>query len=643
MRDADRTDPSGVAIMNEQQATPNQVVNGQQGSNQPQDKRKRSDQKTTTLFRWTDDPFINEAAAEVGRQLKNQDHIKIHPTRIEFVHGLDITDLMTRIERIFRHALENTHRRNHVAHQINGAVETVGKGSDDERWVPPPDRQFPDRSDEDLTLYPDDEVDVDILEQNGIPVDQVDYVDDDSSSLYHHSPTFVGHPAGDKFEDQLNRFERYLDIYLATLEDSFDGDDTSCMLCGSTAMPAYKGVEGNFLEFNQSFDILSTTSGVSVPLGMGSRDSKHRGRCVACLLAGFYYTLMPKIVRFKDREPCGGNFPIPVYRVFTPQGDFTELVEIRGDFETDLLAWIDKPTTNDHARRGTLPAVSTPSRGLQTLQFYEAVLRYVNREYTNDHYEFSVEYRPTALVSYTSTRKKSGQPIRGIREMEAIDPDEWAYGAVRQRTIPTSNGNNEDEQSTSYWPVEDLLTWYVRLDDVSTKVLDDIGYGILRQDLKRLERGHFEVAKAIERNQGTNAPYILPIKRAAHYVTTIMQQAVDGTTERIDEEAIESIKRVASNVGETFYERDDISVLISLQNASTSDEFLEAFEKASMQAQKKASAENGSSSWSGQNDIAQVLKLINDPDTFHPAKRMFVIHASLSAQYINAQQAEGGD
>jgi hypothetical protein len=604
-----------------------------------------SEQATTDLFTWTADPFVNEAAAEIGRQLKKEfgNNITIHPTRIEFIHSINITGLTTRIEQIFRHALENTHRRNHVAQQINGAVETVGKGSDDERWVPPPDRPFPDRSDDDLTIYPDDEVDVETMEQNGIPVDEVDYIDEDSSSLYHHSPTFVGHPAGYKFEGQLNRFERYLDTYIATLEGSFDGDDAPCMLCGSTAMPAYKGVEGENLEFNQSFDILSTTSGVSVPLGMSGRDSKHRGRCVACLLAGFYYTLMPKVVRFKDREPCGGSFPIPVYRVFTPRGDFTELVEIRGDFETDLLTWIDEPTTNNHARRGTLPAVSTPSRGLQTLQFYEAVLRYVNREHTKDHYDFAVEYRPTALVSYTSAKKKSGQPIRGIREMEAIDPDEWGYGAVRQRTITTSSDDEHSGQSNSYWPFEDLLDWYAGLDDVSAEVLDDIGYGILRQDLKRLERGHFEVAKALERNQGTNAPYILPIQRAAHYFTTIMQQAVDGTAERIDEEAIESIKRVASSVGETFYERDDISVLISLQNASTSDEFLEAFEKASMQAQKKASAENGASSWSGQNDVAQVLKLINDSETFEPAKRMFVIHASLSAQYMNAQRAEEGD
>lgn len=594
-------------------------------------------QGARTLFWLADDPFVNEAATEIGRQLANEGLAEITPTRIQVAEGIDIERAATWIERLFEQALENTHRRTTVAHQVNAALEGIGGGPDDDRWVPSPNRHFPGDGDEDLTAYPDDEVDIETVEANGIPHEKVEYVDDDSSALYQLSPIYVGNPSGHKFGYQIGRQERYLQTYVSTITGEFEPDDHPCMLCGSEVMPTTKGVEGGDLEFNQSFNIRSTASGVSVPLGMGSRDTAHQGRCVACLVAGFYYTLMPKVVRLKDRETCGGSFPILVHRIFAPRGDFQELVEVRGDL-LDLMVPIDSPTENDRARQGNLPAVRTQSRGLQTLQFYESVLRYINREETKNHYNFAVEYRPTALISYTSARQKSGRPVRDIREVESIDPGEWAYAAVRQRSVATSDDDGSGVED--YWPSDDLLSWYARLDDVSVQALDNIGYGILERNLKRLANGHFEVAKSLERNQGSNAPYVLPIRRADHYFTSIMQHTTPETTNRIEEEAIESIKRVASSIGETFHERDDISVLIGLQNASAPDEFLQAFEKASMQAQKKASTdEQGGQSWSGKNDVAEVLKLINDQNTFEPAKRMFVIHASLAAQYMNAQRS----
>jgi hypothetical protein len=590
----------------------------------------------STLFQLSDDQFVNEGAAEIGRQLANEGLAEIEPTRIKVAADTDVETLIDWIESLFEEALENTHRRSTIAHLINATLEDLGNGSDDDRWISSPTTHFPDPED-DLTIYPDDEVDVGALETAGIPPENIEYVDNDPSSLYTLSPRFVGNPSGHGFDSQHGRYERYLETYKQTITGEFEPDDPACMLCGSKEMPTTNDVNGKSLDFNQSFDIRSTASGVSVPLGMGGRTTSHSGRCVACLLAGFYYTLMQKVVRFKDREPRGGSFEVPVYNIFAPEGDFEELVEIRGDFDRDLLVWIDEPTPNGRARRGTLPAVSTPSRGLQVLQFYEAVLRYVNREITREYYDYTVEHYPTALVGYESSSMKSGRRIRDIAQIESIDPDEWGYSAMQQRSITMDEGVEE------YWPFDDLLEWYARLDDddVTAELLDDVGYGILNQDLKRLERGHFEVAKALEQTQGSAAPYALSIRRASDYFTHIMQQTTEST-ERIDEEAIESIKRVASNLGQTFYERDDISVLIALQNASTSDEFLAAFEKASMQAQKKASSDENSDSWSGKNDVAQVLKLMTDSETFEPAKRMFVIHASLSAQYMNAQRGERG-
>lgn len=602
--------------------------------------------ESVVLFCLSDDPFVNEAAAEIGRQLDEEGLVEITPTTIRTSPDADIEVVVDWIKGLFERALSNTHRRKTVAHQVNAVLEDMGQGTDDSRWIPSPDTYYPERDDESQTIYADDRVDIEILESNDIPSDEVEYVDDDPSRLYQRSPTFVGNPSGHDFDSQVSRYERYLETYLSTIKGEINFDDHACMLCGSEEMPTDKGIDDKSLKFNQSFDIRSTTSAVSKPLGMGSRATAHSGRCVACLVAGFYYTLMPKIVRFKDRETCGGNFPIRVYRVFTPRGDFTELVGIRDDFEADLLVPIDKPTDDGRARRGTLPAAATQSRGLQTLQFYESVLRYANRTRNQDYYEFTVERRPTALTSYTSARKKSGRHNRDIREVESIDPDEWAYGVVEQRSQTIGDGTSE-----AYWPFDDLLNWYAGLEswywqrnqDGPVDALDDIAYGVLRRDLKRLARGHFEVVKTLEQEQGENAPYVLPINRATNYFTDIMQQTATEETQRIDDEAIESIKRVASNVGGTFYERDDISVLIALQNASTSDEFLQAFEKASMQAQKKASADDGGArNWSGKDDIATVLKLLNDAETFEPAKRMFVIHASLSAQYMNAKRGNNG-
>lgn len=601
--------------------------------------------ESVVLFRLSDDPFVNEAAAEIGRQLANAGLVNVTPTIIETKDDVDINEVIDWIKGLFNRALQNTHRRKTVAHQVNAVLEETGQGQDDGRWVPSPDTCFPGREDETQTIYPEDSVDVQVLEENSIPTDNVDYVDEDRSRLYQRSPTFVGNPSWNDFEKQISRYERYLETYLRTIGGEFEHDDHACMLCGSEQMPTKEGVDGRKLKFNQSFDIRSTTSAVSRPLGMGGRTSSHSGRCVACLVAGFYYTLMSKIVRFKDREQCGGTFPIAVHRIFTPRGDFTDLVGIRDDFKNDLLTWIDQPTVNGRARRGTLPATSTKSRGMQTLQFYEAVLRYANRVKERDGYQFTIEHRPTALVSYTGARMKSGRHNRDIREVESIDPGEWAYTAVDRRSHPTGEGDQE------YWPFNDLLEWYVRIEDWyrsrnqdgPVEALDDVAYGIINRDLKRLSRGHFETAKAVEQEQGENTAYVLPINRASHYFTIIMQRTVTDGDQSIDEEAIKSIKRVASNVGEVFYERDDISVLIALQNASTSDEFLRAFEKASMQAQKKASSDDEEVySWSGKNDIATVLKLINDSDTFEPAKRMFVIHASLSAQYMNAQRNSNG-
>lgn len=105
----------------------------------------------------------------------------------------------------------------------------------------------------------------------------------------------------------------------------------------------------------------------------------------------------------------------------------------------------------------------------------------------------------------------------------------------------------------------------------------------------------------------------------------------------INDDEIEAIRSVASSIGSVFHQGEDIGVLIGLQNAGTQQEFLRAFEKASMQAQKR-SVESSPAKFNAtrDDDVETVLRLINSDETFDRAKRMFVIHTALAAQYENA-------
>jgi hypothetical protein len=590
-------------------------------------------QGETILFRLTSDQFVNEGIADIARSLITVDKpINVSPNAVIIDSEGDLGEVVEYIEDLILDSLSDTHRRKAVALAINRRLDAMAgsQAEDDNRWVPPASVPFPGGTAEDITVYDNDRISPEKLEEHGFSLDELDR-DVDDESLYRLSQEYVGNNQERSFESGLDRFERYFEAFRQTLVDEPEpkAGDEVCMTCGSTTMPAYK-YDGDDLEYNQSFAILASASGQAKPLGAGSRTTSHRGRCAACLIAGFYYSLMPKIVR-----PTATNENDT--RVFTPVGNLEELVRVRADLHS-LLDDLDEYESAEkmYPRQQTLGDLYTDSLGIQAMEVYEQIRRELFRKVSYDELEAEIKYRPTGLTTYVSEVGRT----RNIRAVETFQPKRWAYNAVRMQDI----GDGEE-----YWPVADVLSWFAMLDeDVAPGLIEaknDIAFGILKQSLARVERGVFAVAKETEQS-GKQLVQYPPNGAYMHdYFGYVMQQTQTDIGS-IDDSSIESINNVASSVGQLFNDGDGLGVLIQFQNASTPEAFLDTYEKAAMQAQKKSIDDPPPRYLASRgDDVETVLRLIKDSETFEPTKRMFVIHASLAAQYKNARDTtdSGGD
>lgn len=584
------------------------------------------------LFRLSNDPFVNLGATEISRILDNEGLMEITPTKIFFKPDVS-NRIAEQIKSIVQDIYSDTHRRSNTAHQLNYFLDQ-GTVENDDIKIPRPTNPFP----EDETIFEDDIINPEQLENLGINPDDVEI--DDDKIAYTFSPTYVGNPQPQVFPKTKEKIEHYLDV----LDDFLSGDvrkdeKNTCMNCGSS-FPIWKA-KGEYLEHNQALNILVTKSGSPKPLGQkGSQDSNYRGRCVLCLIAGFYYTLMDKPVRNLGFDGAG------VYRVFTPEGDFESLSNILNDLNT-ILEDIDEPTSNNKSKQSNIGSAQTNSEGIQALELFNEVLKRVNTEFKQEGYKIQDIHRPTNLVSYITTPQKGGRRNRDIRSVSSIESNDWIYRVVDKKEI-----NNEE-----YWPVDDVLSWFANINNPSTKneslvpEKDMLAYGIIEKDLGKIEQSIFDMLKQVEKEKGENTPYTMSYSKTNQYFSDIMKQIAKDSGSKITEEEIESISRVASNLGGMFYERDDISILISLQNANTPPEFMQALEEASMRAQKKiteggqktSSQKEAIAQWSGKKDVQKLLKLINEYDTFEEAKRMFVVQASLSAHYQNSVKNRGDE
>lgn len=576
-----------------------------------------------SIFRLSADEFVNAGAADIAARLGSD--VEVVPDDIGY-EGSELESTLTRVRELIDAELK-TSRRKSIAHSINFALEQGGIDQSDARWVPPATDPFP----ANLTVFEDDEVDVERLREQGVPITDELEEQTRTTQLYTLTGTYVGVNQQRSYGNQLDRFKRYHRALTAVLLGNVEEvDEHACAVCGRTDLPTYDDPlsdSNEKIEYNQTFAPLVSTSGQARPLGTGSRRSTHRGRCVACLIAGFHFAHMPKIVR-----QTGSNDND--VRVFVPVGDFEELVRVSSDLQ-NILVGLDRRVGDQSTPSRTLGDIQSLSLPIQALDVYENILQRVNNQYSGGAFQAEVERRPTELVSFVSG---VGQ-TREIGNVRRIRPSTPAYDIV----APGEFTPTRDSPAEEYWPVSGALRWLAEAGERGALLpeKDALGEGLLQGDLKRLERGVVGIGRQVLQGEVGLPGYARPHPRQLHQCFDSLMTRTTANTDLIGDEGIESIRNVASSIGSVFSGGDDIGVLISLQNAGTQSEFLRAFEKASMQAQK-LSLENSPQQFNTarDDDVETVLRLIDNEESFEPTKRMFVIHAALAAQYRNATSGD---
>lgn len=609
------------------------------------------------LFQYSNDPFVNEGAVELGRKLADSGVARID--RIAVVATAPPERVLPKLRaELFgsNGVINNTHRRTSRAYHVNalatGTLPSEESDNVDADWfgegesgwtIPAPTDPFP-GSDEDATVFPDDDLSDESLEEFELDTDVIDRSGDSAYSLH---PSYLGAPTTSSFTPAQERAETYFEI----LEDILTGDhknitdETTCMCCGSS-LPNWKwkvNGENTDLEYGQSFTPMATKSGRPAPLGQKSSQSSYfRGRCPACLLAGFYYLCMPT-------KPVASTGDSGTYRIFTVQGDFEVIETVRRAYEkTAGLADLATPTSRGTVRLSSFPVRSTISQ-VQALAFFAALLRALAEDKVTDVEALfaDLDDEPkesttsiSGAVSFRSSPSKGGRAVRGLTAFEEVSATHDLYNRLRERTRETPDG------SEYYAPFDDVLAWYIGFQNPNTDTeigVDakrDLAQGILDGGLAMLERGLFGLLKQLTGD--AVAPYAMSIGRHQHYFQNIMADIATN----IDADMRNSIKNAGRSVGQMFAERDDLSVLQSFRHANSPDQFLSAFEKASMGAMKKShdpSDDAAHSTWIANSTVDDLIGAITDEETFEAAKRMFVIHASLSAHYQNSKATNDTD
>jgi hypothetical protein len=623
---------------------------------------------TVDLFRYAEDPYVNLGAAELARRLHaNEFDMTITPHRIKI--DADRADgVASRLREYIlgdTGYITRTHRRTSDAHRVNAYLKHVhGIDSvanlDDERYIDP--SRVPLGTDG-QTVFADDSLSASNLDEQGIDMDTLPESFNEHNA-YSLAPTYGGNPNSRGFDGALTRAERYVDVFEAVLTDSdaVDDDwnaDPPCNACSGTAFPNWtadhEDYDNSNIEFGQSFTPTVTKSGRLSPMGSAnSAKSYVRGRCLACVLAGFVYLFMSK--PFSPTDDSG------TYRWFAPIGDFERLVEYRERFTAATQAdgeWsVDVPYSgtrdegpdNPTIRMALFGTSRTHASGLQILAFYDELLSTFERS-TGGLLDGSELEIPTAISSFVSTPRKSGNPIRGFSSFERINNGDWLVALLDSRTrdLPTNQTDVTNEDTETYRPFGDVLRWFASVDnpeqsdEVFIDAKNDFAYGLIDRDLGRLSRGVARLHKALSATPDA-APYPLSERRASHYLHSVLEAMTD-----LDLETIESISSVARNVGQTFADRENISVLMTFKNANDPTQFLNGLEHAGIDGLKMAQQAAGGSDNDADQRALQNVPYYEDVErlitalgeNFEDTKHIFVAQAAISGQYIISNSASG--
>lgn len=569
-----------------------------------------------TLFKLSDDEFVNEAVAELVRKsIDESDTLEVTETEIKGTES-DLSSILSLLSDSLLYS--NTHRRTTDARYVNAYTDNS---------IPSASEPFP----EDEEVYADGEVTKESLEKRDIPTENFP---NSSSSLYSKSPFYTGAPIARGWS--TDRITRYKEIFESVL---FGGDscdpEHACRCCGRSDLPNWK-YDGENVEYNQNFTPQITKSGRPKSQGQsGSQKSNYRGRCVACLVAGFAYSLITKPYYTIDPGE---------YRIFCLNGDFESLLSVRKSYNQDVLANIDSDysETDPEDYSKTLPS-NLPSQSRSDEGQLFSLLSKLNQ--ATYEQEFSGEYNDeksivqniTGATVFNSSDSKGGQPVRGITSVSSYSFEK----SVSYYLQPVEYDNPNTIGTTTYYPHQmiDSLSGVMEPNsdiDLYPQMVSRIAEGLMSENISQIESGFFGLAKPVVNNQAicTNTIHLLGGRK---YIKVVLENMT-----QLSEDEMEALSSVGESLGQLFDTRDDVSVLIGLKNANQLDQFLNSLERAGMEAMKKSLVRGETvPKYSAVRDdnLTKTLEVLSDEDKFDSAKKVIVTQASFSALYQNSAES----
>lgn len=599
------------------------------------------------LFQYSGDPFVNEGAVEIGRRLNTHGIARITKRFVIATAPPEKLFPKLRAELFGTDGVtSNTHRRTTRAYQVNALANgTLPEGESDDvtpDWlgeregqisIPAPTGPFP-NVDEDATVFEENELTDEALEEFNLDPSRLGSTS--NTSAYSLHPANVGPPGPKGFFDTQKRAKAYFDSFEEVLlSDDEHHSATTCMSCGSS-LPNWdwKPEDGKKvkLETGQGFTPVSGKSSQRYPLGQRKGlQSYERGRCPACLIAGYYYTLMP----MKPVADAGGRGE---YRIHCVKGDFKAVRAVRRAYD-QVAAFSDlaTPTDSGTIRNSSIPVRSTVNE-MQSLAFYGQLVKALSEtpiENEKSLFADGGDASPalSASVNFHSIPTKGSGVVRNMEDFRDAPISGELYDRLTERTRETDDGIR------SYSPYSDVIDWYVNIrqptsdGELGVELKRDLARGIFTGDLSLIEKAIFGLLKKLAGD--ASAAYRMTPSRHRHYFSTIMNDMATN----IDDEVQDTIKNAGRSIGGMFAEDGDIDVLQAFKHANTPDQFLKALERAGMSASKRVhdSGETAiRNTWVANSTAADLIGAISDEDTFEAAKQMFVIHASLSAHYRNS-------
>ena len=639
------------------------------------------------LFGLSADEFTNNGAVGLARRLREapDQYGETLPIRFETDRIVLDTDEAGGVdEKTFEHirstlhsevkrVTSTTHQRTAAAYRLNQELRNHGYGSDHPAWIPAPSRPFPEkydaiepyypeisRNDADASNYPNGEITTDLFREdderddNGalIPFSSDGVLfEGNGSNVYKMRSTYVGNRSINDYTGMVEELSAYVDQYVDDLAAASGSDDHSnvrpCMACGSEVFVTGKiDQEGHSddVRYNQSFAVRATESGIPQPLGQSALGSVHKGRCVACVAAGWYHTHAAKPVFSLD-----GIYTV---RVVAPVGGFERLNEIHALMDEHVVG-SDAMSPYDDLHT-TISEIQTDSTWFQLLAFYGAMLRELSERVGTTPWDVRAGERiPTATSHYVASTTGPPAYSRQIGSFGSVEPGTWIYDLLKYQRVeddPLYDPSPWEDEVKGYWPL-DVLQWYA--------TVDLGGEASIEYEKDRLVRGLVErqpgevadaIAEIYTRTLTDDDPRMDRFEEATlrHYIDTMLNHMISGSNgrngdEQLDEETRDSIYQVGATIGRAFGSPDGIGVLTRLQNASTRSGFEEALSRVAEMLHKrrlKAETERRDgddepaadfySSYRDE-DVDRVFDALLTGD-WQSVKQILVAHAFLSAQ-----------